>query len=191
MSTRIYAIRHGETNINKANRHQSGEITEEPLNERGISQAKELGKQLENLEIDVIYCSPLVRAKQTCEIALGQANHNCEIVFEDRLIERLYGYAAGLTNEELGLPNFREDFWDIGKMQEFGRFGESVLDLQNRIFEFLEEIEERHKGKNIAMFSHAGVCRMIYIYFNGAPEDGKYRKFDIPKATVMQYEFRK
>jgi len=188
--TTIYIARHGETDMNKADRHQSGEIVDTQLNDHGIFQAQNLGEELKDKKIDFVYSSPLLRTEQTCQIALDAAGHKCEILFDERLIERMYGEAAGRTNTELGMPTFREDFWDLSKMDQFkGRFGESVMDLQKRVFEFIDEIKEKYVGKNIFMVAHAGVCRMFYIYFNGAPEDGKYRKFDIPKAKLLEYSF--
>lgn len=41
---------------------------DEPLNEKGIAQAIELSDKLKNIDYDIVYCSPLERARQTVEI---------------------------------------------------------------------------------------------------------------------------
>lgn len=56
---KIYVVRHGETN---AGYHRVIADTKELLNERGKRQAIQLGKELNEKQIDMIYCSPLQRA---------------------------------------------------------------------------------------------------------------------------------
>jgi len=185
----LYVIRHGETDINKADRHQGGEVILQPLNERGIAQATKLANEIKDIHIDVVFCSPLNRAKQTCEIALSEKSTKPPIIYDERLRERLYGEYNGKTNEEMNNPTFRDDFWDINN--EFTPVGaETVKQLQTRVFSLMDHVKENYKDKTVLMFSHAGACRMIYIYLNGAPKDGKYRKFSIPQAEVMEYLIR-
>ena len=61
----LYVIRHGETNMGKNNLIATDK---EPLNENGISQAINIGKNLRKIHIDRIYCSPIERAKHTLEL---------------------------------------------------------------------------------------------------------------------------
>ena len=60
----LYAIRHGETDLNKIAIMQGGG-TNPPLNELGHKQAIERGKTLQNLGIEEIYSSDLIRTKET------------------------------------------------------------------------------------------------------------------------------
>ena len=62
---KIYVIRHGETEQGK-NRIIAN--LNEPLNQNGINQAICVGKELRNLDIDIIYCSPIARAKDTLKL---------------------------------------------------------------------------------------------------------------------------
>ena len=64
--TILYLIRHGETGGNYEGRFQG--IIDNPLNEYGIRQAKMLGEAFSLSKIDVLYTSPLQRAKKTAEI---------------------------------------------------------------------------------------------------------------------------
>ena len=83
----LYFIRHGKTNHN-ANKLLAGHC-DIPLNEEGINQAKQAGINGKDLKIDVIYCSPLIRAKQTC----NEINkyHNVKVIIKEELIERDFG----------------------------------------------------------------------------------------------------
>ena len=80
----IYILRHGETNGNKAGRIQGS--TDIPLNEYGIELAKITrdGIEKEGLQFDIIYASPLSRARKTAEIVRG--THTTEIVIDDRIV---------------------------------------------------------------------------------------------------------
>ena len=62
---KIYVIRHGETEQGK-NRIIAN--LNEPLNENGIKQAINVGKELKKLNFNKIYCSPIERAKYTLEL---------------------------------------------------------------------------------------------------------------------------
>ena len=60
----FYLIRHGRQNSSDCN-------VNVPLADAGIKQAELLGKRLRNYSIDAVYCSDLIRAKQTAEIAFS------------------------------------------------------------------------------------------------------------------------
>ena len=82
----LYVIRHGETNMGK---DKIIATVEEPLNENGIKQAINLGKELNDLDIDLIYCSPIARAKHTLE--LFNLKKDIPVIIEDRIKERDVG----------------------------------------------------------------------------------------------------
>jgi len=64
----FYIFRHGETELNRRRRWQ-GSGTDYDLTEDGVSQAEELSAKLAGKGIEVIYSSPLLRARHTAEIA--------------------------------------------------------------------------------------------------------------------------
>jgi phosphoglycerate mutase (glycolysis) len=79
----LYVIRHGQVNTNIKN--QVNGWNEEKLNSVGIQQAINAGNQLKNIRIDVVFCSPLLRTKQT------YTNLNLKdipIFYDDRIKER-------------------------------------------------------------------------------------------------------
>ena len=83
----LYFVRHGQTNHN-LNKLLAGRCDIE-LNETGIEQAKKARDNAKNLKIDLIMCSPLIRAKQTCLII--NQKHAAPIIIKDELIERDFG----------------------------------------------------------------------------------------------------
>jgi len=61
---KIYFVRHGSTDSLEKKISQPDD---EPLNERGINQAKELGKRFANTQVDLVVSSPHQRAVQTAK----------------------------------------------------------------------------------------------------------------------------
>lgn len=55
----LYVVRHGETNMGK---NKLIATEKEPLNNHRKHQAIQLGKKLNKLHLDLIYCSPIERA---------------------------------------------------------------------------------------------------------------------------------
>ena len=64
----LYIVRHGDP-----------DYTTDSLTERGILQAEAVGKRIADSKIDVIYSSPMGRAKQTAEPACRRLGLKCNI----------------------------------------------------------------------------------------------------------------
>ncbi|MEO0409878.1 MAG: histidine phosphatase family protein [Cyanobacteria bacterium P01_A01_bin.135] len=65
-TTRIVLVRHGRSTANDQQRYQ-GSSDEAVLTDQGWQQASLIGELLRNIPIDVVYSSPLRRARQTVE----------------------------------------------------------------------------------------------------------------------------
>ena len=81
----LYIIRHGETEWNKIGRYQG--ITDVPLNDNGIAQAKACANALKYVHFDRILSSDLSRALVTAETIRG--NRNIEITIDSRLLGKI------------------------------------------------------------------------------------------------------
>ena len=82
----LYVIRHGQTNMGK---NKIIATEEEPLNSNGIEQAVNVGKELRKLNIDLVYCSPIERAKHT--LKLLDLDKSIPAVIENRIKQRDMG----------------------------------------------------------------------------------------------------
>lgn len=81
--TKIFFLRHGQTDNNLNRIAQGARMTETVLNRTGLKQAHEAGRKLEMETMDFAFVSPAVRAKQTFEIArkyfVGDSNRTFEL----------------------------------------------------------------------------------------------------------------
>ena len=151
----IYFIRHGETNYNRKFQFQ-GHL-DIPLNETGINQAKAALEYSKSLHLDKIYCSPLLRAKQTADII--NSHHKLSIIEDDRLKEIYMGSLQGRCFNDLSED---EQKYAFTKPEHFG--GESHDELCLRVIEFFKEIE--NSNEDILIVSHGGIYRAIQKYLN-------------------------
>lgn len=176
---RLFVIRHGQTNWNLEGKMQGS--TNIPLNETGIKQAEGARKTVNNLDIDLIICSTLDRAKQTAEIV--NKDTNAPIIYDERIMERNYGEFEGESSKGI---NFREylNYYDNKEIKG----GETIQEFCKRVFGFLEEIEQRYKNKTILLSTHGCVSRAIECYYNGIPEDGDTTKFMLNNCEVREYK---
>src|SRR5215831_10645180 len=81
--TTILLARHGETDWNTERRWQGHD--DQPLNEAGRQQARELGASLAGRPIAAVYASDLSRAHETATIVAGELG--LPVVADERLRE--------------------------------------------------------------------------------------------------------
>ena len=91
----VYIARHGETAWSLSGQHTG--LTDLPLTEHGQRNARNLGKRLAGIPFARVFCSPLQRARHTCELAgfLNQA------IIDPDLVEWDYGDYEGKTTAEI------------------------------------------------------------------------------------------
>ena len=164
----IIITRHGQTDWNALGKIQGQ--TDIELNDTGKKQAEETGILIKNEHIDLVITSPLKRAKETAQII--NKNFEADIIEDDRLMERCFGKSEGLTKaerNELKIENPNVEYvWDYNKNVDFNEM-EKMKDFCKRIYEFLDEILEKYKGKNILLVTHGGVTVVIKCYFMKFP----------------------
>ena len=98
---KLVLLRHGESQWNLENKF-TGWI-DVNLTKKGVIEAQNAGSLIleNNLDIDIVYCSYLKRAIDTCKICLNQMNaEELKIKYDWRLNERHYGALQGLNKFE-------------------------------------------------------------------------------------------
>lgn len=156
--TRLHLVRHGEV---AEEYHQvfGGRIDME-LSPLGHRQAKHLAKFLDDRPFDRIYCSPMVRVRQTAEPlldALGQA----AVVIDD-LREVDFGVWTGYKWYEIE-GKFGMDAIDWLVHLQNGDVPEAEpMDVyESRIKRSLDRILSEGEGDDVLVFCHGGVIRML------------------------------
>lgn len=178
---KLLITRHGQTNWNIEGKIQGS--VDNLLNDEGINQAERAREIIKNTKIDLIICSTLTRAKQTAEIL--NKDRDIRIMYDSRIAERNYGEYEGRKTSEVNIAEFFEYY-----KNKPCRNGESIQDLFNRIFGFLDDLKQNYNNYNrILLVSHGDVSRAINCYFNGIPEDGNVQNLMINNCEFVEYEF--
>lgn len=153
----IYVTRHGQTDWNTQKRVMGR--CDESLNNNGINQAIETKNNLLNKDIDLIICSPLLRAKQTANII--NEGRNIPIVYDNRIIERDFGEFEGMQTGHFDFNGY----WNYYKNEQYQK-AENIQLFFERVYSFLDYIIKDYSDKNVLIVTHGGVSIPIACYFN-------------------------
>jgi len=171
---KIYLIRHAETEWNVSKKLQGW--GDGPLTEKGRLQSAKLGKRLESIKFNSIYCSTSGRARTTLSIALN--NTNAEYL--DSLREISLGTWEGRSQSEIEKENpvQFDNFWH--HPEKFSvEGGESFFDVYNRTGKILRLLAQKEQNDFI-IISHTVSIRAMTAYVLGKDVsqiwDGEYLK---------------
>jgi len=183
--TRLYLVRHGETEWNRFSKVQGRTDTE--LSEEGIKQAQLLAGRLARENIDIIYSSSLKRALRTAEIVAGYKS--CKVVESDKYHEICLGPWEGMTINEIKekyTEHFRVYREDPANFNLPG--AETFMDLTERTYNAISDIVNRHKGSNILVVSHGTAIKAAIIRILGI-DIINYSKFRVDNVSISIIDF--
>ena len=168
---KLYILRHGETDYNDQGRFQGqNDIS---LNERGKKQAEETRVELKDIKFDKVFVSPLKRAIETAKIVVP--DYNLEV--NSRIIERSFGKLEG----QKGIPDYEK------RIKEFKI--ESILELEQRVKEFIEDISNKYKDcENILIVTHGGIAQIINKLLDERYNNDNFKDFILGNAKYICYE---
>lgn len=131
-----------------------------PLSPLGEAQLAALAARLRGVTLDAVYCSDLLRTRRSAEILA--APHRLIPISDPALREFAMGQWDGLTADEIRKLDARAfDVWmaDVGRFQFPG--GESLPDLEARVWPAFQRLLARHPGGTVAVVAHGGSNRAI------------------------------
>jgi broad specificity phosphatase PhoE len=198
--TELWLIRHGETEWSAKGRHTSR--TDVALTEHGREMAAKVGQYLAGTKFAAVLRSPMIRARETCEIAgFGDV-----AVVDDGLMEWDYGVYEGRTSKEIQaeIPG-----WSVWKYPIVG--GETVEHVGERadgvIARALASASDGPRSQSrdlghpssvldvddavarVALFAHAHVLRILAARWVGLEaRDGALFALGTGSVSVLGWE---
>lgn len=155
--TRIWFVRHGETDANKQKIVQ-GKSLNNPLNETGLAQASKVARRLQHEKLDHIFTSPQRRAYQTAE-AISAYHPSTPLTVRFDLAENSMGRLEGKSLDEV-MAEFPEDDWDNEDFRT--RVGAESSEFYRRHFaRHLPAWLQGHDGQTILVSTHGGKMKTI------------------------------
>lgn len=156
---KLYFVRHGESEANTrhiiSNRESAFHLT--PL---GQEQAKTLVKKLRDIPFGSIFCSPVLRARETADILSASFD------IPHQITEALREYDCGILEERSDEESWRSHSYYFNEWMLRCNFtdkpdgGESFLDIQNRFLPLIESLKKR-SDENILLIGHGGLFLLM------------------------------
>lgn len=159
---KIYVIRHGQTPWNVVRRLQGRSDTD--LSENGREAAVRTGSAFRDVDFDLVFTSPLKRAKETARLFLG--DRTVPMIEDERIQEISFGEYEGLScakeHYQIPDPHFL-NFFEHPEQYQTPPGGESLLELGARTKDFVWDIISRPElgDKTILVSSHGCATRGI------------------------------
>lgn len=163
----LYIMRHGRTDWNELHKLQGR--TDIPLNEEGREMARQAAARYREVHLDVCYCSPLLRAKETAEILLN--GRGIPIIPDDRLKEMSFGIYEGVQ-DSFQIPDCPINvFFKEPAAYKAVEGGESFEELFARTGSFLKEkVEpELKENKDVLIVGHGAMNSSIICQIRDIP----------------------
>ena len=191
---KLILVRHGETSWNKERRVQ-GSDSDIELNDTGLEQARKVANFLKNEPINVIFSSPMQRARATAEAIASY--HQVPVEFDQGLKELNVGELEGMSavNLRTTFSQFLMQWWQDGGATKLPS-GESLIELQQRAWKVIERLLERYKTSpehntetTVVVVSHYFITLAIIIKALNLPLDF-FPKFKLDPGGVSILEFR-
>lgn len=197
---RLYVVRHGEDQDNKAGILNGRRNTE--LTELGREQAIKAARYLRNKNISLIYSSPLARAYQTSCIIAEQLKIKRIIISHD-LIERDFGILTGKKVSDIQKYSSKilftekvDYFLEAKEAEDFPTVflrAKQFLERMQELFSkrFLETIPtpppEQNK-ENVVIVTHGDIGKMIYAAFLGWSWEEALTEFHFDNGDVLDLQ---
>ena len=157
------------------------------LSARGRDEAKRLAERLEVVRLKAVYSSPLERCLETAETVT--AGRRLEVQVVEKLAEVRYGSWQGRTFRSLmKTPLWRTVQLTPSQARFPGPEGESIMELQRRGVDAIEELRTRHRTGVVAAFSHADTIKAILAHYLGMHLD-LFQRIHVETASVSAIGF--
>lgn len=157
---KIYILRHGETDWNRQRLLQGRSNI--GLNENGRKLARETAEGMKEIPFDLVFTSPLDRAKETARIVLN--GRDIPMIEDERIMEISFGTYEGKpwrkTEDFEGDPNIY-NFFNHPELYRTVEGGESLEHLAKRTAEFMRDICSRPElqDKTVLVSTHGAATR--------------------------------
>lgn len=177
---RLYFIRHGESEFNKA--HKWVGSSDAPLTPKGREQASAAGKAAreQGLVFDVIISSPLERAHHTAKHVASEIGYeHGDIIIHPELIERDFGVLEGKKD----LVAATRYVLDESAIDSYDGV-EKLADLQQRADDLLAHLHSLPHD-TILVVGHGAFGRALRRSINKDPLSHRGKPFDNADLTRL------
>ena len=189
MTTRLYLVRHGATQLTAEDRFSGSDAEHVHLSDEGRDQVEQLARRLSDNKLEAVYCSPLDRTLETAEILA--APHKLTPITKDGLREISHGRWEGMTRAEVE-EKFGDEYaaWEADPFTFAPEGGEPGLSVLARALPIIREIVVAHEGRNVLVVSHKATLRLLISSLLGFDARGYRDRLDQAPACLNILDFK-
>ena len=176
----IYLMRHGADPSDRYGGWSAFGLTEE-----GRAQVHNAKSAFLDKNIQRIYSSDLVRAKETAKIVAEALS--LTITYLPQFRESNNGLLAGMLKTEAA-EKYPGIYWNNLEWTEPWPGGESPREFYHRIQSAWYEFKSQAGHDNVLLVSHGGVMNIILCLEQGIPYTNKETHFRIKDAEIVKIE---
>ena len=153
------------------------------LSQNGSLQAEKLGKELQQFSFDSIYCSDLLRAKQTLE----SFKIDSQPIYSKQLREKSWGKHEGMSYDEVCLVENIE-------YENFSQWinaldGEDIQTYIEGVESYFNNVLLKDIGKNILVVTHSGFIKTLLSIIKKLPlEEVFYTNLNYSSYIIFDKE---
>jgi probable phosphoglycerate mutase len=187
MTTRVYFVRHGATQLTSENRF-SGAVGVD-LSDEGRAQVARLATRIAADEIAALYCSTRSRAVETAQILARP--RGLTPIQEDALREISHGRWEGMTRHEVE-DQFPEEYaaWEADPFTFAPVGGESGISVLARALPAVRRIVSAHRDQTTVVVSHKATLRLLLSSLLGIDPRGYRDRLDQSPACLNVVDFK-
>lgn len=213
--SKLVLVRHGQSVWNLKNVFTGW--VDVPLTANGITEATNAGKEIADIQFDIIFTSVQMRALQTAMIAMAYNNHDktpvvlhnegkmadwskiynkdmeevmIPVIRDWHLNERYYGELQGKNKAETAAQYGDEQVHTWRRSYDVPPpNGECLKDTAARTLPFFKEtiLPKLQDGQNILISAHGNSLRSIVMYLDKLSSE-EVLQLEIPTGQPMYYE---
>jgi len=183
-STRLYLVRHCD--VRNPDGVLYGHLPDFGLSEKGVDQARVLGRYFKGTPVRRIYTSPLQRARETADIIAGHLD-GVPVVETADLIEARFGrYLQGVRPRDVP---WRRPLWFVHMIWPGLLPGdESVREMATRVRRPLGQLLDEFPGDGGVCVSHGDPIQAFWVDSDGRPPYALHR-LQCAKGGMLELDY--
>ncbi|PKO12404.1 MAG: histidine phosphatase family protein [Chloroflexi bacterium HGW-Chloroflexi-10] len=187
MSTRIFLIRHGATQLS-AEDSFAGAVDVD-LSDEGRGQVDSLANRLADDNITAVYCSPMRRTIETAVILAKP--HGLSPIHKAGLKEIDHGHWEAMRRADVE-EKYAEEYsaWQRDPFTFAPIGGESGVSVMARALPVIRDIVVNHPDQNVVVVSHKATIRLIISSLLGFDARGYRDRLDQSPACLNILDFK-
>jgi broad specificity phosphatase PhoE len=187
MTTRVFLVRHGATELSAEDRFAGA--VDVLLSDAGRNQATMLGYRLAHEKIAAVYASPMKRTVETARLVAEPTG--LDVTTLDAVREIAHGRWEGKARADVE-QEFPDEYakWEEDPYTFAPEGGESGLQVTARALPALLDLVQRHDGKRFIVVSHKATIRLLLSSLLGF-DPRRYRdRLDQSPAALNVLDFK-